>query len=76
MTELLQRAFEAARKLDPAEQDSIARAIMALSGAEPDAPTPLTADEREAIARSQATAARGKFATDEHVRAVWAKHGL
>jgi len=37
---------------------------------------PLTADERAAIARSKAAAARGEFATEEQVRAVWAKYGL
>ena len=36
----------------------------------------LTADERAAINRSKAAAARDEFATDEQVRAVWAKHGL
>ncbi len=32
--------------------------------------------EQAAIAASKAAAARGEFATDEQVRAVWAKHGL
>jgi hypothetical protein len=36
----------------------------------------LTDDERAAIARSKAAAVRGEFATDEQVRAVWAKRGL
>ncbi len=76
MTELLQRAFDAARKLDPAGQDSIARAILALAGEDTGAPITLTPDERDAIARSQAAASRGEFATDEQVRGVWAKHGL
>lgn len=35
----------------------------------------LTADERLAIERSRAAAARGQFASEEHVRTVWAKHG-
>jgi len=39
-------------------------------------PIPLSTEEREAIARSKAAAERGEFATDEEVRAVWAKHGL
>lgn len=39
-------------------------------------PVPLTRDELAAIARSKAEAARGEFATDEQVRAMWAKHGL
>jgi hypothetical protein len=36
----------------------------------------LTDEERGAIALSKAAAARGEYATDEQVRAVWAKHGL
>jgi hypothetical protein len=73
MTKLLEQAVEAARKLSPEEQDDIARAIMQLAG-QGDM-VPLIDDERTAIARSKAAAARGEFATDEEVRAVWAKHG-
>jgi hypothetical protein len=40
------------------------------------AAAPLSAEEREAIARSQAAAKRGEFASDDDVRAVWAKYGL
>ncbi|MDQ6702921.1 MAG: hypothetical protein M3Z96_07370 [Pseudomonadota bacterium] len=35
----------------------------------------LTFEERSALAVSRA-AARGEFATDAQVRAVWVKHGL
>jgi len=74
MTKLLEKAIEAARRLTPAEQDEVAHAIMALAGAADAEPVLLTADEREAIAQSKSAAARGDFATDEEVRAVWAKH--
>jgi hypothetical protein len=37
---------------------------------------PLTSEEHAAITASKAAAARGEFAADEQVRAVWAKHGL
>jgi len=75
MTELLERAVEAARGLDPAMQDEIARLVLQLAG--DDEPQIASSDdERDAIARSKAAAARGEFATDEQVRAVWAKHGL
>jgi hypothetical protein len=40
------------------------------------APVVLSPKEQEAIARSKAAADRGEFATDEQVRAVWAKRGL
>jgi hypothetical protein len=58
------------------DQDDIARAIMQLAGFDVAGAVVLSPDEREAIARSKAAAGRGEFATDEQVRAVWAKHGL
>ena len=75
MTELLERAVETARGLPPAAQDEIARLVLQLAS-DHEPPVVLTSDERVAIARSKAAAARGEFATDEQVRAVWAKHGL
>ncbi len=76
MTKLLDQALELARSLPSDAQDDIARIVLQLAGTEASAPVPLTADERAAIAASKAAAARGEFATDEQVRAVWAKHGL
>jgi hypothetical protein len=76
MTKLLDEAFEAVRRLPPRDQDDIARAIMQLAGSDLATPVSLSPEEREAIARSKAAAARGEFATDEQVGAVWAKHGL
>lgn len=77
MTKLLEHALEAVRQLPADEQDEIARTMLALAGAKLDGePVPLTPDEREAIARSKAAAARGAFASEEQVRAVWAKYGL
>jgi hypothetical protein len=75
MTKLLDRAVEAARNLPPDAQDEIARLVLQLAGNE-EPPTALTADERATIALSKEAAARGEFATDEQVRAAWAKHGL
>jgi hypothetical protein len=76
MTDLLEKAIEAARKLTPAEQDDIARAILQLAGSDDVSPVPLTEDERHAIARSKESAARGEFASDDEVRAVWSKYDL
>ena len=59
----------------PDKQDDITRAILELAAQSNLPPVPLTSDDREAIARSKAAAARGEFATDDEVRAVWAKHG-
>ena len=76
MTKLLDQALEAARTLPPAAQDDIARVVLRLAGADDEVPVPPTPEEEAAVAASQAAAARGEFATDDDVRAVWAKHGL
>ena len=77
MTKLLDRAVEAARSLSPDAQDDIARVVLRLAGTDDEAsPVALSPEERTAVATSQAAAARGEFATDEQVRAVWRKHGL
>jgi hypothetical protein len=76
MTKLLDKALEAVRLLPPDDQDEIARVIMQLSGSDSTAPALLSPEEGEAIARSKEAAARGEFATDEQVHALWAKHGL
>jgi hypothetical protein len=76
MTKLLDEAVEVVRRLPSDDQDDIARVIMRPAGAERAAPTVLSSDGREASSNSKAAASHGEFATDEQVRAVWAKHGL
>ena len=76
MTKLLEQAVEAARSLSPDAQDDIAHVILRLAGTDEEPPVALSAEEQNAIAASQDAAARGEFATDEQVRAVWAKRGL
>jgi hypothetical protein len=76
MTKLLDEALAAVRNLSPAEQDKIARAMLRLTGTDNEPPVALSTDERAAITASKAAAARGEFASDEQVRATWAKHGL
>ena len=76
MTKLLEQAIDAARNLPPDAQDDIARLVLRLAGADDEPPVPLTPDEQAAVAASKAAAARGEFATDAQVRAVWAKRGL
>ncbi len=75
MTKLLDQAVEIARALPADAQDDIARIVLQLVSDEV-TPIPLSAEEKAAIAESKAQAAQGLFATDEEVRAVWAKHGL
>lgn len=75
MTDLLERAVAVARNQPPDMQDDIARVVLALTGA--DHPVvQLTAEEDASLAESEAAAARGEFATDEEIRAIWTKHGL
>jgi hypothetical protein len=76
MTKLLDQALEAARNLPPEAQDDIAHVVLRLAGADDEPPVPLTPEEQAAIASSKAAAARGEFASDDQVRAVWTKHGL
>ena len=75
MTKLLDEAVAKVRTLAPEAQDEIARALLEFAGDEV-APIPLSREDRAAIKRSKAQAARGEFASEEQVRAVWAKHGL
>ena len=75
MTELLEHAVATVRGLSPEMQDEIARMVLTYAG--DDQPmVDLTPEEEAAVLRSREAAARGEFATDEQVRAIWAKHGL
>jgi predicted transcriptional regulator len=75
MTKLLEQALEAVRGLPPEAQDDIARIELRLANDDSE-PIALSPEERAAIPASKAAAARGEFATDEEVRAVWGKHNL
>jgi predicted transcriptional regulator len=75
MTKLLEQAVEVVRDLPPEVQDDLARTLLQLAGR--DQPVvQLTADEEVSLAESLAQADRGEFATDEQVRAIWAKYDL
>ena len=75
MTDLLEKAVTTARGLPPETQDEIARMVLAFVGDDP-AIYHLTPEEEADLAESDAEVARGNFATDEKIRAMWAKHGL
>ncbi len=75
MTNLLDRGIDAARRLPPDAQEDIAGIVLHLARGDDEAPLPLKSEEEAAIEVSKAAAARGEFARDEVVRAVWAKHG-
>jgi predicted transcriptional regulator len=75
MTKLFKEAVEAISVLPEEMQDELARALLQLAGI--DQPlVDLTPEEEAAIDASIAQAERGEFATDEEIRAIWAKHGL
>ena len=77
MTKLLDEAVEAARSLSPEAQDDIARVALRLAGPDDEVPpVALSPEGCAAVGASKAAAARGEFASDEQVRAVWRKHGL
>ena len=75
MTQLLEHAVETVRGLPPETQDDLARVLLQLAG-EDQPVIQLTAEEEASLEESLAQAERGEFATDEQVRAIWAKHGL
>jgi hypothetical protein len=75
MTKLLEQAVEAVRVLPPEMQDDLARMLLQLAG-EDQPVVRLNAEEEASFDESLAQADRGEFATDEQVRAIWAKHGL
>lgn len=75
MTELLEHAVETVRALSPEMQDELARVILQLAGKEQPA-MDLTPAEEASFQTSFEQAELGQFATDEEVRAIWAKYGL
>ena len=75
MTELLERAVETLRGLPPETQDALARILLQLAGDNPSI-VRLSADEEESFKTSLLEAERGEFATDDEIRAIWAKRGL
>lgn len=74
MTQLLELAVEAARQLSPEEQDEIARVIMEIVHGAGDDVYELSEEENAAIDEGLAYADRGEFASEEEVRAIFAKY--
>jgi len=75
MTKLLEQAVETVRGLPPDVQDDLARILLQLAGK--DQPVlQLSGADEASLAESLAEADRGEFATDEQVRAIWAKYDL
>jgi hypothetical protein len=75
MTRLFEHAVETVRALPPEMQDELAHLLLQLAGEEQPA-VQLTAEEEASLEESIRQTERGEFATDEEVRAIWAKYGL
>ena len=75
MTKLLEQAVETVRGLPPEIQDELARLLLQLAG-EAQPLLQLSPEEGASLDESLAQADSGEFATDEQVRAIWAKHNL
>jgi hypothetical protein len=75
MTKLLDNAIETARSLPAELQDDIARMMLMFAG-DDQSFADITHEEEAAVLRSREAAARGEFATDEQMQAIWTKHGL
>ena len=75
MTRLLEQAFNTVSALPEARQDELARVMLQLAGVD-QPPIQLTAEEEADLAAAEAEIGRGELASDEEVRAMWAKHGL
>lgn len=75
MTDLLEQAIERVRALPPETQDDLARVLLRLAG-EDEPVYQLSPEEEASFDQARAEAARGEFATDDQVRAVFAKYGL
>ena len=75
MTELLEQAVQSLRRLPPKTQDALARILQQLVGDDPSIVI-LSAEERASFQTSFLQAERGAFATEDEIKAIWAKHGL
>lgn len=75
MTKLLEQAVETVRGLPPDVQDELARILLQLAG-EDQPVIQLSAAEEASFAETFAQADLGQFATDEQIRAIWAKYNL
>lgn len=75
MTKLLEHAVETVRALPPEAQEPLARMLLQFAS-EDQAAIQLTAEEEASFDKSLGQAERSEYATDDEVRAIWAKHGL
>jgi hypothetical protein len=76
MTKLMDEAIASLRRdVPPEQQDDVARLVMQITGGSQPVYA-LSVEEQADLDEADAEIERGDFATDDQVRAVWAKHGL
>jgi len=75
MTRLLEQAFNTVSALPEARQYELARVLLQLAGID-QPPIQLMEAEEADLAAAEAEIERGELASNEEVRAMWAKHGL
>ena len=75
MTRLLEQAVETVSALPAEMQDELARVLLQLAGVE-QPPILLARGEDAGLAEAEAEIERGELATDDEVRAMWAKYDL
>jgi hypothetical protein len=72
MTELLEKAIATVTRLDPARQDEIARIMLAVSGEEKE-PEDIDPEDLPHVLEGLAQAERGEFASEEQIKATFAR---
>ncbi len=75
-TKLLDRAIEAARELPAEMQDEIAEILLRFMGKDDEGVYQLTPEEEADLEEADREIERGEIATEENVRAMWAKYRL
>jgi hypothetical protein len=75
MTRLLEQAVASVSALPDEVQDEVARLFLQFAGIEQPA-IQLTSEEEADLIEADAEIGRGELATDEEVRAMWAKYDL
>lgn len=75
MTQLLQQAVEKLSQLPQGRQDELARMLIDVAANDLH-PYQLTDNERVAVEEGLAEAAKGQFASDEEVAAMWQRFGI
>lgn len=73
MTELLERAVAVLREMPEETQDDVARALLGMANAM--SLDDIEPDHRDAVREGLEQAARGEFATDEEVAAIFRRFG-